>query len=61
MAEERDLRQRTHAGALTRFYLDALLGLIPVRAHGAERALGREHEALLVEWARAGRRCCEQS
>jgi ATP-binding cassette subfamily B protein len=52
---ERDLRQRTHTGALTRFYLDAFLGLIPVRAHGAERALGREQEALLVEWAHAGR------
>lgn len=52
---ERDLRQRTHTGALTRFYLDAFLGLVPVRAHGAERALAREQEALLVEWARAGR------
>jgi ATP-binding cassette subfamily B protein len=52
---ERDLRQRTHTGALTRFYLDAFLGLIPVRAHGAERALAREQEALLVEWAHAGR------
>jgi ATP-binding cassette subfamily B protein len=52
---ERDLRQRTHTGALTRFYLDAFLGLVPVRAHGAERALAREQEALLVEWAHAGR------
>ena len=51
---ERDLRQRTHTGALTRFYLDAFLGLIPVRAHAAERAFGREQEALLVEWAHAG-------
>jgi ATP-binding cassette subfamily B protein len=52
---ERDLRLRTHGGALTRFYLDALLGLVPIRAHGAERAVRREHEGLLVEWARAGR------
>jgi ABC-type bacteriocin/lantibiotic exporter with double-glycine peptidase domain len=51
---ERDLRQRTHTGALTRFYLDAFLGLIPVRAHAAERAFAREQEALLVEWAHAG-------
>ena len=50
---ERDLRIRTHAGALTRFYLDALLGLIPIRTHGAQRALQREHEGLLCEWARA--------
>lgn len=50
---ERDLRVRNHTGALSRFYLDALLGLVPVRTHRAERALRREHENLLVEWARA--------
>src|SRR5262249_53037080 len=52
---ELNLRVRTHAGALSRFYLEALLGLTAVRAHGAERAVGREHEGLLVEWVRAGR------
>jgi ABC-type bacteriocin/lantibiotic exporter with double-glycine peptidase domain len=50
---ESDLRVANHTGALSRFYLDALLGLIPARTHGAERALRREHESLLVEWARA--------
>jgi ABC-type bacteriocin/lantibiotic exporter with double-glycine peptidase domain len=50
---ERDLRVRNHTGALSRFYLDALLGLVPVRTHGAERALRREHESLLVDWAHA--------
>jgi len=50
---ERDLRLRSHAGALSRFYLDALLGLTAIRAHGAERALRREQEVLLAEWARA--------
>jgi ATP-binding cassette subfamily B protein len=50
-----DLRVRTHAGALARFDLDILLGLTAVRAHGAERAVRREHEALLVEWNRASR------
>jgi ABC-type bacteriocin/lantibiotic exporter with double-glycine peptidase domain len=50
---ERDLRVRNHTGALSRFYLDALLGLVPVLTHRAERALRREHENLLVEWARA--------
>lgn len=53
MLAERDLRVRNHTGALSRFYLDALLGLVPVLTHRAERALRREHEALLVEWARA--------
>lgn len=52
---ERDMRMRVHAGALTRHYLDALRGLVAVRAHGAERAVRREHEALLVDWARAAR------
>ncbi|WP_437830036.1 ATP-binding cassette domain-containing protein [Sorangium sp. So ce1153] len=52
---ERDLRVRTHAGALTSFYLDALLGLVPIRAHAAERAVRREHAGLLGEWALAGR------
>jgi ATP-binding cassette subfamily B protein len=51
-----ELRVRTHAGALGRFYLDALLGLTAVRAHGAERTVRREHESLLVEWVRASRR-----
>ena len=51
---ERDLRFRNHTGALSRFYLDALLGLVAVRTHGAERSVRREHERLLVEWARAG-------
>jgi ATP-binding cassette subfamily B protein len=53
---ERELRVRTHHGAITRFYLDALLGVIPARAHGIERALRREHESRLVEWTRAARR-----
>ena len=51
---ERDMRVRSHAGALARYYLDSLLGLVAIRVHGAERALRREHEKLLVEWARAG-------
>ena len=51
---ERDLRLRTHSGALTHFYLDALLGLVAIHAHGAQPAVRREHETLLAEWARAG-------
>lgn len=55
LLEERDLRLRTHTGALAHFYLDALLGLTPVRTHGAERAMRRRHEAQLYEWVRTGR------
>ncbi len=49
---ERDLRVRTHRGALIRFYLDTLLGAVPVRVHGAEKAVRRNHEELLTELAR---------
>jgi ATP-binding cassette subfamily B protein len=51
---ERDLRVRSHAGALGRFYLDALLGLLPIRVHGAQSAMQHQQEALLVQWAAAG-------
>lgn len=51
LLNERDLRVRNHAGALHSFYLDALLGLTPVRAHRAERNVQARHEGLLVEWA----------
>jgi ATP-binding cassette subfamily B protein len=50
---ERDLRGRAHLGGLSRFYLDALLGLVAVRSHGAERAVRREHEAMVEEWTKA--------
>jgi len=51
---ELDLRVRTHAGALSRFYLDSLLGLIAIRTHAAERSMRRAHENLMTEWAHAG-------
>jgi len=50
---ERDMRVQTHTGALTVFILDALLGLSPIRIHGAERSLRRGQESMLVEWTRA--------
>jgi ATP-binding cassette subfamily B protein len=50
---ERDMRLQNHAGALSRHYLDAFLGLVPLQTHRAERALRREHETLLNEWTRA--------
>ncbi len=53
---ERDLRVRSHVGALGRYYLDALLGLVAIRTHGAEPAVRREHASLLVEWVHASRR-----
>ncbi len=50
---ERDLRVKTHAGALGRFHLDALLGRTAIQAHGAAETIEREHEHLLKEWIRA--------
>jgi ABC-type bacteriocin/lantibiotic exporter with double-glycine peptidase domain len=50
---EHDMRVQQHLSALSRVYLDALQGLIPVRTHSAQTALQREHEGLLVEWMRA--------
>jgi ABC-type bacteriocin/lantibiotic exporter with double-glycine peptidase domain len=54
LIEEAMARMRIQGGALFRFYLDALLGVVPIRVHGAERAVRREHEAILTEWARSG-------
>lgn len=53
---ERDLRFREYGGSLTRFYLDALLGVIPVRTHGAGPALRYHQNAQLMHWAGAGLR-----
>jgi ABC-type bacteriocin/lantibiotic exporter with double-glycine peptidase domain len=49
---EANVRLRTHMTALQRFHLDALIGVIPVRVHGAERAVRTEHEELMTEWGR---------
>jgi ATP-binding cassette subfamily B protein len=53
---ECDLRVRSHAAGLTRFYLDAMLGLLPIRAHNARRSVAAEQEKLLGCWAEAALR-----
>ncbi len=50
---ERDMRLRNHEGALSCYYLDAFLGLVPLLAHRAEHAFRRRHEAQLGEWTKA--------
>src|SRR5262249_21975851 len=50
---ERDMPVRAHVGAIPRFYLDAMLGLLPIRAHRAERAMRQAQEGLVLEWGRA--------
>ncbi|MBG0566064.1 ATP-binding cassette domain-containing protein [Actinoplanes aureus] len=52
---ERDLRRRTHVGAVARFYLDALIGVVPIRAHRAGRLIEGEHGRMLGAWASAVR------
>ncbi len=47
---EQDLALRTHTGALSRFYLDALLGLMPIRTHSSEQSVRHQYESLLVKW-----------
>lgn len=53
--QEQDMRFRTHTASLSRFYLDALQGLLPIRSHRAMPALRSEHERFLVNWANAGK------
>ncbi|WOB11356.1 ATP-binding cassette domain-containing protein [Piscinibacter gummiphilus] len=48
-----DLRAQTHAGGLVSFYLDALIGVLPIRAHNAAEAMETEQERLVRSWGRA--------
>jgi ATP-binding cassette subfamily B protein len=52
---ERDLRQRSHSGALARFFLDGMLGLTTLRAHSAEPVVTAEHDRRLRDWTLSGR------
>lgn len=53
LLREQDLRIRTIRGALTRYHLDALLGMIPIRSHSGQDAIRSRHERLLVKGIRA--------
>ncbi|MDB6088280.1 MAG: Lipid export ATP-binding/permease protein MsbA [Gammaproteobacteria bacterium] len=59
MLKGADLKWATHGGALARFHLDALLGLVPVRSLGAQKSFRLAHEDRLVEWFRAGSRLAQ--
>ncbi|MBS2016735.1 MAG: ATP-binding cassette domain-containing protein [Deltaproteobacteria bacterium] len=52
---ERDLKVRIHDARLAQFNLDALLGLLPIRAHGAEPTIRGEHSSVVLEWVNACR------
>jgi ATP-binding cassette subfamily B protein len=51
--KEKDLKVRNHGGALSRFYLDAMLGLTPLRAHSADLPFRREHDSVLKQWVKS--------
>lgn len=44
---------RHHLGTLSRFYLDVIRGLLPVRAHAAEAAIQAEYRQHLLRWGHA--------
>jgi len=50
---ERDSRVRSQVSNLSRWYFDALRGLVAIRAHHAEASVCAEHEAQLTEWKQA--------
>ncbi|WP_051669654.1 ATP-binding cassette domain-containing protein [Bryobacter aggregatus] len=52
--QERDMRVRELTGSLSRFYLDALLGVTAIQAHAAEGTLRRAQARQLAQWSRAG-------
>ena len=53
---ERDMRFRELTGALSKFYLDALLGITAIKAHASERTLRGAQATQLGRWASAGLR-----
>ncbi|MEJ0099613.1 MAG: ATP-binding cassette domain-containing protein, partial [Pseudomonadota bacterium] len=53
---ERDLQVRDASAALSRFYLDALLGVRAVQAHAAEQVLRDAQAPQLRQWLAAGLR-----
>lgn len=57
----RELRRQTWDGALSRTYLDAMLGASVVAAHGAAETVRRDHEELLTGWQRAAQQAADAS
>ena len=51
LTSTRYLHLRGYLGVLSGFYLDALLGLITIRTHSAERGVRREYDKRVIQWA----------
>ncbi len=54
LMREPDFRWRNQNAALSRFYFDGLLGLVAIRAHGAQRVMRREQSNHLRAWSKTG-------
>ena len=52
---ERELRAREHLSAVGQTNLDAVLGVMAIRAHGAEAAIAAQHEERLRGWIGSAR------
>ncbi len=48
-----DARLNAHSAALLQIFQDSLLGIVPLRVHGAESALRSEHRKRLAAWSSA--------
>jgi ATP-binding cassette subfamily B protein len=53
MLGEMQFSVANYRGAMSRYYLDALRGAIPLRTHGAEHTLKTEHDGMVSAWAGA--------
>jgi ABC-type bacteriocin/lantibiotic exporter with double-glycine peptidase domain len=52
---ERELRAREHLSAVGQTNLDAVLGVLAIRAHSAEDAIAEQHEERLLGWIASAR------
>jgi len=48
-----DARLNAHSAGLLQIFQDALIGIVPLRVHGAESALRTEHRKRLAAWSAA--------
>jgi ATP-binding cassette subfamily B protein len=54
--EQLEVRAQTHASSLAGLYLDALLGLTPLRTHGGQLAFRHRQDEHLADWRRESTR-----
>jgi ATP-binding cassette subfamily B protein len=50
LMQEQEMRTTLLNADMMRFFLDSMIGLVPLHTHGGEHAVRLEHEARLTEW-----------